>query len=854
MLNITQHPTDQTVFEGQAATFSVAAAGTGSLSYQWQSGGVDVAGATGDTYTTSPATLADNGARVRVVVTDANGSVTSNDAILTVRPGGQIVVDPANPRWLRYAGGGPFFLCGPGDPENFLYRGSRNADGTRNGDQMALINKVAGTGANGIYIQMIRSHGGDGTSSHNPFIDSDPALGLDPDILDQWETWFTAMDEAGIVIYLFFFDDGANVWGPGDAVPAAEQAFLEAIVNRFKHHKRLVWVIAEEYEKVFSAQRVSNIAAVVRAADDRRHPIAMHRLSANGNVFTEFADDSSVDQFAMQITATTPDGFHSAIVAAWADAAGRYSLNMAEGHPDAFGAEARRRSWAAAMGGATIMHLRWDIASTAVADLEDCGRLVRFMESTNFNEMEPRDDLAFGGTQYVMASSSDSYILYASSLAGEIGVRSITSGTYDFHWFDIRTGTVVDQTGVVVAGGDSTWPRPSQIGTELAVWIAPSAGGGTPPATNTAPVADAGADQTASVGSLVTLSGSGSFDANGDSLTYSWQFASKPAGSTANLTGASTVSPAFTPDVAGTFVVSLVVHDGLASSASASVTITVVQGQQGSTPGGIGDGSGGTVIAMDGGTFTGTGWKTDSATSKIVVDIGEYLSQGYVEFEVRGLRTGLVGGANGKNILLAMWNLPSGSDCSAPCDAAFMQARLHTGGASGLPDGSLLFRLTSRNTTGASSSSHEGLVQGITWDPNAWYTFRATWAQDLGPGSELRLDGGVINAGSQPNPVVLGGLRYLFIGDDNYKTAYEAVRGLEFRNVKVVRTADNSVVWSHSLLSSPSVASSTASASGSGTDLGTAAGTDPATGSATGTQSGSTGGTTTTVQITNTVP
>ena len=51
---------------------------------------------------------------------------------------GQITVDPDNPQWLKYAGGGPFFLCGPGDPEDFLYRGSRNSDGTRSGDQMEL--------------------------------------------------------------------------------------------------------------------------------------------------------------------------------------------------------------------------------------------------------------------------------------------------------------------------------------------------------------------------------------------------------------------------------------------------------------------------------------------------------------------------------------------------------------------------------------------------------------------------------------------------------------------------------------------------------------------------------------------
>ena len=57
---------------------------------------------------------------------------------------GQIIVDPDNPAWLaRYAVGGdqvPFFMAGPGDPEGFLYRGSRITDGTRDGDQVGWTN------------------------------------------------------------------------------------------------------------------------------------------------------------------------------------------------------------------------------------------------------------------------------------------------------------------------------------------------------------------------------------------------------------------------------------------------------------------------------------------------------------------------------------------------------------------------------------------------------------------------------------------------------------------------------------------------------------------------------------------
>lgn len=46
---------------------------------------------------------------------------------------GQIVRDPAHPAWLKLHEGGPFYLCGP--REDFLYRGTRNANGTRTGDR-----------------------------------------------------------------------------------------------------------------------------------------------------------------------------------------------------------------------------------------------------------------------------------------------------------------------------------------------------------------------------------------------------------------------------------------------------------------------------------------------------------------------------------------------------------------------------------------------------------------------------------------------------------------------------------------------------------------------------------------------
>jgi hypothetical protein len=84
--SITTQPQSQTAVAGQTASFSVAAAGTAPLAYQWRRNGSDIAGATAATYTTPATTLADNGAQFTVVVSNAAGSVTSNAATLTVQP------------------------------------------------------------------------------------------------------------------------------------------------------------------------------------------------------------------------------------------------------------------------------------------------------------------------------------------------------------------------------------------------------------------------------------------------------------------------------------------------------------------------------------------------------------------------------------------------------------------------------------------------------------------------------------------------------------------------------------------------------------------------------------------------
>jgi hypothetical protein len=88
--------------------------------------------------------------------------------------------------------------------------------------------------------------------------------------------------------------------------------------------------------------------------------------------------------------------------------------------------------------------------------------------------------------------------------------------------------------------------------------------------------ANAGVTQNVKTGALVTLDGSASTADAGKTLSYAWALSTRPAGSSAGLSSLTSVKPTFTPDLAGTYVATLIVNDGVANSKAATVSIVAV--------------------------------------------------------------------------------------------------------------------------------------------------------------------------------------------------------------------------------------------------------------------------------------
>jgi len=82
---IANQPVSQTATAGGSVSFSVAATGSPTLTYQWSKNGVPIAGATGSSLSWSAVHAADAGS-FTVMVANTAGNVTSNAATLTVNP------------------------------------------------------------------------------------------------------------------------------------------------------------------------------------------------------------------------------------------------------------------------------------------------------------------------------------------------------------------------------------------------------------------------------------------------------------------------------------------------------------------------------------------------------------------------------------------------------------------------------------------------------------------------------------------------------------------------------------------------------------------------------------------------
>jgi hypothetical protein len=96
---------------------------------------------------------------------------------------------------------------------------------------------------------------------------------------------------------------------------------------------------------------------------------------------------------------------------------------------------------------------------------------------------------------------------------------------------------------------------------------------------NNRPVANAGEVQTVYLGDNVYLLGTATDDDGDEIESWEWVWKSRPPGSTAELDDPNVPGPAFTPDVAGDYLLGLTVTDYMSESLPDALVIHVIENQ-----------------------------------------------------------------------------------------------------------------------------------------------------------------------------------------------------------------------------------------------------------------------------------
>ena len=164
---------------------------------------------------------------------------------------------------------------------------------------------------------------------------------------------------AGLNVLFNFYNDfddyeekaGWKLDAQGNLHPQ-EKYFIETLVNKFKHHKNLIWAIEESCNKLSRAkqQRLKKVAELVAQTDNFHHPIAqMFQILYYDEVHPDkvspedYVNDPHVKMMTWGHYSTKAKGlppveqYYRELVGHWQEAAGRYVLLNTEvdKHPTA---------------------------------------------------------------------------------------------------------------------------------------------------------------------------------------------------------------------------------------------------------------------------------------------------------------------------------------------------------------------------------------------------------------------------------------------------------------------------------------------------------------------------------------
>lgn len=163
-VSITQHPVSKAVMEGSGVSFSVAASGSGTLSYQWYKNGTAISGATSSLLSIASATTSHAG-NYYAVVRNSSSSATSNTVSLSVTAFQRVSITQQPVSKSLTVGGATSFAVTATGTGPLSYQWYKNGTAISGATSSTLAFSSATTSNSGNYYVVVRNSGSTATST-----------------------------------------------------------------------------------------------------------------------------------------------------------------------------------------------------------------------------------------------------------------------------------------------------------------------------------------------------------------------------------------------------------------------------------------------------------------------------------------------------------------------------------------------------------------------------------------------------------------------------------------------------------------------------------------------------------------
>jgi autotransporter-associated beta strand protein len=225
-------PTDVTVALGSNATFTVTAAGSGTLSYQWQENGVDLPGETASNLVLNGVTDSEGG-EYTVTVSNSNGFTNSLSATLTITHPPSFVTQPAN--LVVNQGGTATFTVSVDGAIPFTYQWFKNGGSLTDGGNISgatakklIISNVTSNDAASYSVRVANPDGTNTSLSATLTVIVPPAITSQPVGLtnNAGTTAIFSVTNTGSASAYYWYENGTNLLTDGGKISGSATPVL----------------------------------------------------------------------------------------------------------------------------------------------------------------------------------------------------------------------------------------------------------------------------------------------------------------------------------------------------------------------------------------------------------------------------------------------------------------------------------------------------------------------------------------------------------------------------------------------------------------------------------------------------